>query len=609
MGVNNNYHNNNSSSSSSNLHLTLSIPASAFTSEPASATGSVFTNLSYASSYAFPGSGDEASPPPSSGTTFGLLPEDLTTLSGGGGSSRPMSLLSISSSRSSGEPSTATAGVNELGVDHNNSVFLGAAVGSTDMTVVDSNYEGTMHLDPSQLQFSSSLAPAQTLQQYTTTMVPTPSPPQLPQQEVEGGVPASIPTMRDSDKSILATASLIASNPRASMTMRYPSSSFTPAPPPKRPRLSTSSKNEPTASASVPSPISSSHSHSSSYTSSSSEDDGALSSFGSASSSHNRRPRVLSTASSADPTTIVTPTGQVIPRAYMRPNAIRSSQACIACRHRKVKCVVPLNAGPDLSTGPSSGAAFVYSGRRRGKAAGANKEQGTLGAKSCQRCTKMGLDCMWAEEKRGRSGAGHSRNGSAASSVGAGEGEEGAGATTHGNANGKEKVARGPPKDGARTTAGMKATGRNIPEGFEFELFSSSASGIVKRREALSKRPSISTTNGFSFPSVPAPALNMTPAVASYVPYPNNANANSNLVHQQQLYYDQQQQQYFQVPYQQQQQTPQFATNQLAPSTMLNPSLSYEDFRAMQVAAATNVVAMDAVMGSHGSSVGTGSAS
>jgi hypothetical protein len=115
-----------------------------------------------------------------------------------------------------------------------------------------------------------------------------------------------------------------------------------------------------------------------------------------------------------------------LPRAYMRPNAIRSSQACIACRRRKVRCVVPLNADASSATGPSS--ARNNNANPNGEDGAENEDvammtegpngemvEAKLGKKSCQRCTKMHLDCLWAEERRGKGGGSfthsHSRNG------------------------------------------------------------------------------------------------------------------------------------------------------------------------------------------------------
>lgn len=69
----------------------------------------------------------------------------------------------------------------------------------------------------------------------------------------------------------------------------------------------------------------------------------------------------------------------LIPRAFMRPNAVRASQACIACRKRKVRCV------------PVSGEVSPYQGKSAESI-----------SRCCGRCAKMGVECIWAEERRGK---------------------------------------------------------------------------------------------------------------------------------------------------------------------------------------------------------------
>lgn len=65
------------------------------------------------------------------------------------------------------------------------------------------------------------------------------------------------------------------------------------------------------------------------------------------------------------------------PIAYMRPNSMRSSQACNACRKRKVRCaLVPQASAPTDANGEP--------------------------VKICLRCTRMSLDCVWGEERKGR---------------------------------------------------------------------------------------------------------------------------------------------------------------------------------------------------------------
>jgi hypothetical protein len=65
--------------------------------------------------------------------------------------------------------------------------------------------------------------------------------------------------------------------------------------------------------------------------------------------------------------------------AYMRPNSLRSPQACDACRRRKVRCVVPSPPPP-----------------------GAGHVDGEPGPKVCNRCTRMSLQCVWGDARRGR---------------------------------------------------------------------------------------------------------------------------------------------------------------------------------------------------------------
>lgn len=81
----------------------------------------------------------------------------------------------------------------------------------------------------------------------------------------------------------------------------------------------------------------------------------------------------------------------LIPRAIMRPNAVRASQACVACRKRKVRCV-PYEGGLVSSSGS-------WRKARKGEAATATAGEG---GKCCARCAKIGQSCVWAEERRGR---------------------------------------------------------------------------------------------------------------------------------------------------------------------------------------------------------------
>lgn len=75
----------------------------------------------------------------------------------------------------------------------------------------------------------------------------------------------------------------------------------------------------------------------------------------------------------------------LIPRAFMRPNAVRASQACVACRKRKVRCVVV-----DTKTSGSWCKTTEQISR-----------SGDV-TKCCGRCKKIGVECVWAEEQRGR---------------------------------------------------------------------------------------------------------------------------------------------------------------------------------------------------------------
>lgn len=72
----------------------------------------------------------------------------------------------------------------------------------------------------------------------------------------------------------------------------------------------------------------------------------------------------------------------LIPHAHMYPNAVRASQACMACRKRKVRCV-PV----DLQN-PSS---WCKSREQMSKLNPATR--------CCSRCVKMGMECIWAKGK------------------------------------------------------------------------------------------------------------------------------------------------------------------------------------------------------------------
>jgi hypothetical protein len=65
--------------------------------------------------------------------------------------------------------------------------------------------------------------------------------------------------------------------------------------------------------------------------------------------------------------------------AYMRPNSLRSPQACDACRRRKVRCVVPPPSQAD-----------------------AENVNGEADPKVCMRCTRMSQRCVWGDARRGR---------------------------------------------------------------------------------------------------------------------------------------------------------------------------------------------------------------
>ena len=74
-----------------------------------------------------------------------------------------------------------------------------------------------------------------------------------------------------------------------------------------------------------------------------------------------------------------TPQSEPATIAYMRPNSLRSPQACDACRRRKVRCVVPAP--------PRSDAGYL------------NSEPDP---KVCMRCIRMSLKCVWGDARRGR---------------------------------------------------------------------------------------------------------------------------------------------------------------------------------------------------------------
>ena len=85
----------------------------------------------------------------------------------------------------------------------------------------------------------------------------------------------------------------------------------------------------------------------------------------------------------------------LIPRAYMRPNAVRASQACVACRKRKVRCV-PLTDPPLSSTTASSSSGGGP--WRKAREDGAD----VIAGRCCRRCAKIGIECLWAKERRGK---------------------------------------------------------------------------------------------------------------------------------------------------------------------------------------------------------------
>lgn len=99
----------------------------------------------------------------------------------------------------------------------------------------------------------------------------------------------------------------------------------------------------------------------------------------------------------------------LIPRAFMRPNAVRASQACVACRKRKVRCV-PLppdhpahNSSSHNATGGWRKSKDQMIAASKGKSAPLSGGQALgQGGKCCTRCTKIGIDCVWAEERRGK---------------------------------------------------------------------------------------------------------------------------------------------------------------------------------------------------------------
>ena len=85
---------------------------------------------------------------------------------------------------------------------------------------------------------------------------------------------------------------------------------------------------------------------------------------------------------------------ELIPRAYMRPNAVRASQACVACRKRKVRCVPLSNPPPSSDTTTSSSTGPWRKTREDGT--------GPIAGRCCRRCAKIGIECIWAKERRGK---------------------------------------------------------------------------------------------------------------------------------------------------------------------------------------------------------------
>lgn len=197
----------------------------------------------------------------------------------------------------------------------------------------------------------------------------------------------------------------------------------------------------------------------------------------------------------------------LIPRAFMRPNAVRASQACVACRKRKVRCVpLPGDHPSNANHSSKGGSGWRKTGHKNGASGGASNGTGRNGdrggsGKCCTRCSKIGIDCVWAEERRGKKNSSSSSAPSSSISTSSAPAATGQGWSTIG------------------TTVGAAAAKMNVGlKPVKTSLSSSSSSAGSPSSNSTTPRQSL-TNNALSVPTGGMPIYQYTPFLPA--PHPS----------------------------------------------------------------------------------------